>query len=125
MALAALAPAMTCRSGIDFLLAGDDPSCRVETIDDAVLAGSIAGRGSAIFLDRAPTPRELWRMHRGPAQSTALSDHPGYQSTVAIAFTSPARGGAVLQSSVPPRTCPQPAAPHAAIRIDRPGAGTL
>lgn len=124
MALAALAPVMTRRSDIDFLLAGDDPSCRVEAIDTAVLAGSIPGRGSALFLDRAPTPRELWRMHRGPAQATALSDHPGYLSRVAIEFIPPARGDARPQPSAPSRACAPTASPHAAIRFDRPGTGT-
>lgn len=123
MALAALAPAMTRGSDIDFLLAGDDPSCRVQAIDTAVLAGSIPGHGSALFLDRAPTPRELWRMHRGPAQTTALSDHPGYLSRVTIEFLTPMRDGAGRRPPAPPRARSPTAAPHAAIRFDCPGSG--
>ncbi|MDX9767147.1 MAG: endonuclease/exonuclease/phosphatase family protein [Ectothiorhodospiraceae bacterium] len=63
---------------IDFVLTADATSWHFEPAAARAIHGSIAGSHAAIFLDRAPTPAELWRMHFGHPEMTPLSDHPGY-----------------------------------------------
>jgi endonuclease/exonuclease/phosphatase family metal-dependent hydrolase len=77
-------PAVTLDTGIDTILAVDAPGYGVKVIDTIRLAGVAQGSAAAIFLDRAPTLVELWRMRFGPAEMTPLSDHHGVMSTLSI-----------------------------------------
>ena len=74
-------------SGIDFIFAVDDGRHTFEVLDAVVIEGSTQGSGAAIFLSRAPTPGELWRMYFGPGEETPLSDHRGFMSTVVVSPT--------------------------------------
>lgn len=80
-------PAVTLDTGIDAILAVDAPGYEVKAIDTIRLRGVTQGRSAAIFLDRAPTLVELWRMRCGPAETTPLSDHDGFMSTLSITFS--------------------------------------
>ena len=71
-------------SGIDFILAAKNDRYRFETLDTMTITGETQGSTGAIFLSRAPTPREFWRILFGPGEMTALSDHTGFMATVRI-----------------------------------------
>jgi sphingomyelin phosphodiesterase 2 len=78
---------MTLDPGIDFILALQSPVYKYEALDTTVISGETQGSKAAIFLSRAPSPGELWRMLRGPGETTSLSDHSGYMSTIRISPT--------------------------------------
>ncbi len=78
---------MTIDSGIDFIFAVDDGRYRIEALETVELIGQTQGSKAAIFLSRAPTPRELRGIYFGPGEMTALSDHTGFMSTVRIETT--------------------------------------
>lgn len=87
MRKARMQAAVTLDTGIDVILAVTAPGYRVRTLDTLRLTGTTQGSTAAIFLDRAPTPTEIWRMSFGRAQTTPLSDHNGFMSTLSIALT--------------------------------------
>jgi len=91
MAAARLVPVMAVPSDLDFIFAVDDRGYQFRTIETITLAATIPASTAEIFLDRAPTPVEFWRMHRSTGGETALSDHTGYLSTVAITRTEAGR----------------------------------
>ncbi len=84
MSEAGLLCAMTIESGIDFIFAAEDKRYNVETLDTIAITGETRGSKGALFLSRAPTPRELWRILFGPGEMTTLSDHKGFMSTIRI-----------------------------------------
>lgn len=84
MTEAELTLAMTVQARIDFIFAVQHPGLQMEILDTQEIAGATQGRHSALFLNRAPTPTEFWRMSFGPGEMSALSDHPGYVSTVRL-----------------------------------------
>lgn len=71
-------------TGIDFIFAVADDQYRMEVLETQVIEGQTLGRTAAIFLSRAPTPTELWRMWFGASEVTPLSDHRGFISTLSI-----------------------------------------
>lgn len=75
---------MTVPSNIDHIFAVRNPRYRFEVIGTEVIAGEVQGSKANLFLSRAPTPGELWRMRRGPGEMTSLSDHHGYMTTVRV-----------------------------------------
>jgi endonuclease/exonuclease/phosphatase family metal-dependent hydrolase len=81
---AGMKPAVTMNTGIDSILAVDTPKNRIHTMKTTRITGTTQGTSAAIFLSRAPTPREIWHMHFGPGETTPLSDHDGFMSTIAI-----------------------------------------
>jgi endonuclease/exonuclease/phosphatase family metal-dependent hydrolase len=81
---ARLRAAVTLNSGIDAIFAVDTPGYSVKAVETLPITGETTGSAAAIFLARAPTPKELWRMHFGPGEVTPLSDHSGFMSTVQI-----------------------------------------
>ena len=81
---AGLLTTMTLDSGIDIIFAADDPQYVFEAQETVVIEGEIMGSKGAVFLGRAPTPREYWRILFGPGEMTPISDHPGFMSTVHI-----------------------------------------
>lgn len=81
---ARLAPAVTIDSGIDSILAAETPDCSIKAVETIPISGETTGNTAAIFLSRAPTLKELWRMHFGKGEVTPLSDHLGFMSTITI-----------------------------------------
>ncbi len=79
-----LVRAMSIPSEIDHVFAVDDPAYAVDVQQTAPIRGRTRGAHEGIFLARAPSPGEWWRMHFGPPGPTALSDHPGYAVTLRI-----------------------------------------
>jgi endonuclease/exonuclease/phosphatase family metal-dependent hydrolase len=84
---ARLIPAVKLDSGIDAIFAVKTPGYSITAVDTIPISGETTGSNSAIFLARAPTPGELWRMHFGSREVTPLSDHQGFMSTVTISAT--------------------------------------
>ncbi len=79
-----LKPAVTMDTGIDFIFAMENDLYDIEAVDTQGIEGSAPGSAAAIFLSRAPSPRELWKMWFGAGEETPLSDHTGYMSTITI-----------------------------------------
>ncbi len=84
---ARLTSMMTLDSGIDFVFAVDDSRYQIDALETIKLIGQTQGSKAAIFLSRAPTPRELRGIYFGPGETTALSDHTGFMTTVRITPT--------------------------------------
>jgi endonuclease/exonuclease/phosphatase family metal-dependent hydrolase len=84
---ARLKPAVTLDPGIDSIFAVETPGYSIAAVDTIPITGETTGNNSALFLARAPTPKELWRMHFGSREVTPLSDHKGFMSTVTITTT--------------------------------------
>ena len=84
---------MSIPSEIDHVFAVDDPAYAFEVRETLEIRGRTQGAHEGIFLSRAPSPGEWWRMNFGPPGPTALSDHPGYAVTLRIRPRGP--GGAV------------------------------
>lgn len=76
--------AMTLDSRIDHIFALPDPGVRYVTLSTQVIEGTTPASRPGVFLSRAPGLGELLRMHFGPPEVTALSDHPGYLSEIRI-----------------------------------------
>lgn len=81
---ATLKLAVSIDTGIDLIFVADHPQYTFETLETVPIEGQTQGSTAAIFLSRAPTPRELWRIVCGPGEVTALSDHRGFMSTIRI-----------------------------------------
>jgi len=75
---------VTIDTGIDFIFAMENGLYDIEAVDTQTIEGSAPGSAAAIFLSRAPSPRELWKMWFGAGEETPLSDHTGYVSTITI-----------------------------------------
>jgi endonuclease/exonuclease/phosphatase family metal-dependent hydrolase len=81
---ARLRPAVKINTGIDAIFAAETPGYTVETAETIPITGETSGSAAAIFLARAPTPEEVWRMHFGPGEVTPLSDHCGFMSSIKV-----------------------------------------
>jgi endonuclease/exonuclease/phosphatase family metal-dependent hydrolase len=75
---------MTIDSDIDHITVVENKFFNFEVIDTQEISGTTMGSHPGKFYSRAPTPYEFWEMHFGLAEETALSDHPGYISTINI-----------------------------------------
>ncbi len=75
---------MTIDSGIDLIFTAADDHHDFEAKDTVIITGEVQGSKGNIFLGRAPTPSELWRMLFGPGEKTGISDHNGFMTTVKI-----------------------------------------
>lgn len=75
---------MVIDSDIDHITAVNNNLFNFEVIDTQEISGTTLGSRPGKFYSRAPTPYEFWEMHYGKAEITALSDHPGYVSTIKI-----------------------------------------
>ena len=79
-----LRPVVTIDTGIDFIFTAENDLYDIEAVETQAIEGCAQGSASAIFLSRAPSPRELWKMWFGKSEETPLSDHTGYMSTIVI-----------------------------------------
>lgn len=70
--------------GIDFIFGIPATGGAMEVRDAVEITETTRGGRPAIFLSRAPTPCEYWRMHFGAPEVTPLSDHRGYLTSVRI-----------------------------------------
>lgn len=84
IAEARLQRVMSIPSRIDHIFAVQDPKYEFETLETKEIFGDVQGSAADIFLSRAPSPAELWRMKYGKPETTHLSDHPGYISTIRV-----------------------------------------
>lgn len=75
---------MTIDSGIDLVFAAEDGHYDFEALDTVAITGQVQGSKGNIFLGRAPSPKEFWRMLFGPGEMTSISDHNGFMATVQI-----------------------------------------
>jgi endonuclease/exonuclease/phosphatase family metal-dependent hydrolase len=69
---------MTVDSEIDHVFAVPDAALSYETLETREIAGTLATPRPEVFLDRAPTLREIGAMLFGAPGTSRLSDHPGY-----------------------------------------------
>jgi endonuclease/exonuclease/phosphatase family metal-dependent hydrolase len=79
-----LRPAVTLATGIDAIFAVDTAGYSITTVETIPITGETSGSAAALFLARAPTPKEFWLMHFGHGEVTPLSDHSGFMSTVTV-----------------------------------------
>jgi len=84
---AGLVRAMNLPSEIDHIFAVRDPRYRFEVLESREITGRTRGSEPELFVSRAPTFAEFWHVLNGEPEETALSDHPGYLSTVRISPT--------------------------------------
>jgi endonuclease/exonuclease/phosphatase family metal-dependent hydrolase len=75
---------MTVDSDIDHIFGVADPSVSYAALATHEISGTLAVPRPEIFLDRAPTLREIAAMLFGPPSTSRLSDHPGYLVTVRV-----------------------------------------
>lgn len=75
---------VTMDTGIDLIFTVENELYDINALETQTLEGATQGSAAAIFLSRAPTPRELWKMWFGKGETTSLSDHTGYMSTISI-----------------------------------------
>lgn len=77
--------AMTLDPGIDHIFSLGVPGYSYETLETVTITGTTRGSRPELLVGRAPTLREMWNAWFGEPGTTALSDHPGFMSTVRIA----------------------------------------
>ena len=79
-----LEPVLLVPSEIDHVFAVSDARYRYEPLATEEIHGETDALHAGIFLSRAPTLGEWWRMNFGSPGKTAWSDHPGYLATLRI-----------------------------------------
>jgi sphingomyelin phosphodiesterase 2 len=75
---------MTLPTELDHIFAIADEHYEYEVMETIAVQERIHVHGADIFLDRAPTPREIWQMWTTKESITTLSDHDGYLSVIRI-----------------------------------------
>lgn len=75
---------MRVESKIDHIAAVNNPLFTFEVLVTKEIKGTTMGSHPGKFYSRAPSALEFWEMHYGAPGETALSDHPGYISTVSV-----------------------------------------
>ena len=71
-------------SRIDHLMAVANDHYRFEVLETQSITGAVAGSKADIFLSRPPSLGEMRGLYFGPGETTTLSDHNGYITTVRI-----------------------------------------